>query len=94
MTGDEVDYEPFQTAADRFPQIRREDFSTSVQFVDADGKVSNGAEAVFRTLAAVPGKRWMFWAYEHVPLLSPLCELCYRFIARHRDTFYKLTRFW
>ena len=93
ITADKVEYEPFQTAADRFPQIPREDFATSVQLVNEDGKISNGAKAVFQTLAVVPGKGWMFWAYCNVPLVSPLCEHCYRFVARHRDTFYKLTRF-
>lgn len=92
ITGDAVQYEPFQTAASRFPKIPLENFSKSVQLVDEVGNVSSGAEAVFRTLATVPGKRWMFRAYKNIPLLAPLCEQCYRFIARHRGGLYKLSR--
>jgi len=34
LTGDRVDYEPYQTAAVRFPEIPLEYFKESVQFVD------------------------------------------------------------
>ena len=50
LTGDRVAYEPFQEAADRFPQIPLEDFARAVQLVRTDGTVVSGAQAVFETL--------------------------------------------
>ncbi|MCI0612886.1 DUF393 domain-containing protein, partial [bacterium] len=47
ITADKVDYAPYQEAASQFPQIPEDDFRKSVQFIDADGKISKGAEAVF-----------------------------------------------
>lgn len=92
ITGDRIVYEPYQTAIDRFPEIPREAFQKSVQLITEDGAVFSGAEAVLRSLAVVPGKRWMLRMYTTIPGVQPAAELLYRFIARHRDGFFTLTR--
>ncbi len=90
LTGDRVDYAPYQEVADQFPQIPKERFEQSVQLIepasriDPDGRVSQGAEAVFRTLAVVPGKGWPLWVYQRIPGAAPIAEWAYRFVARHR----------
>ncbi len=56
LTGDRVGYAPYQQVASLFPQIPEEDFRKSVQFVDVDGSISRGAEAVFRALSYAQGK--------------------------------------
>lgn len=89
-TGDAVDYEPFQSAAARFPQIPREDFAGAVHLIDPDGSVSRGAEAVFRALAH-GGRRWPLALYRHVPLFAPASEAIYSVIARHRTGADRLT---
>ncbi|MBI3764969.1 MAG: DUF393 domain-containing protein, partial [Ignavibacteriales bacterium] len=93
ITGDHVEYAPYQKAADRFPQIPKENFAKSVQFIEDDGKVLSGAHAVLRTLSSTPGKRWILWVYESIPGVASVCEWTYRFIAQHRDGAYTLTRF-
>ena len=76
-------------------QIPREQYQQSVQLVEPDGSVYNGAEAVFRTLAFAPRKRWTLWLYQRVPGVGPVTEWFYRFVARHRTAFSFLTRlFW
>jgi predicted DCC family thiol-disulfide oxidoreductase YuxK len=85
ITGDALDYEPSQEAATRFPNIPREAFSEAVQLIRTDGSVASGARAVFETL----GREHL---YESLPLLAPVSEAAYRFIARHRDLFYWITR--
>ena len=92
ITGDRIVYEPYQTAANRFPEIPRESFTKSVQLISQDGELFNGAEAVIRSLASVPGKGWMLWMYKKIPGFGTVSESCYRFIAGHRDGFYALTR--
>src|SRR5260370_38715845 len=49
ITRDEVDYEISQKVGDRFPEIPREQFERSVIYVETDGAVFSGAEAVFRS---------------------------------------------
>ena len=97
VTSDRVEYISFQdpSVAERFPQIPREQYQQSVQLVEPDGSVYNGAEAVFRTLAFAPRKRWTLWLYQRVPGVGPVTEWFYRFVARHRTAFSFLTRlFW
>ena len=92
LTGDAVDYEPYQSAAEKVPHIPRENFGQAVHLVDTNGSVSRGAEAVFRSLALAGHKRYLLWLYEHVPPFEKLTEAIYGFIARHRDPIDKLDR--
>ena len=84
LTGEAVAYAPYQQVADQFPQIPRENFRTAAQFVDGTGKVSSGAEAVFRALSCAPGWRWPLWLYTRFRPFAAISELVYRWIARHR----------
>ena len=94
ITGDHVEYVPFQEAAARFLQVPPAAFAEAVHFVDpADGVVSRGAEAVFRSLATVPGKGAWLRLYRHVPGFRFVTERAYRTVARHRDLFDRLTTF-
>lgn len=84
VTGDLVDYAPYRTVANQYPEIPLEDFKHSVQLIETSGEVSEGAEAVFRALAYVPRKRWLIWAYRNVPAVRAITEWVYWSVARHR----------
>ena len=95
LTGDRVDYVPCQETAHLFPEIPPERFQLSVQLVQPDGAVYEGAEAVFRTLAFHPSHRWPLWLYRNVFGVAPATKFTYRFVARHRGVFSLVTRwFW
>ena len=95
LTGDRVRYAPFQEVAGQFPEIPREAFARAVQLILPDGKSFSAAHAVFRTLAFVPGCAWMLWLYQRLPGVAFVAEFFYRFVARHRNPLYRLTRlFW
>ncbi len=84
-TGDRVEYLPYQEAAPRFPQIPRERFAQAVHLVEPDGRVSFGAEAVFRSLTSTTsGKLWLL-LYRYLPLFAPISETLYSWVARHRN---------
>ena len=91
ITGDLVDYSSSQEAAGRFPQIPKENFAQAVQLIEPDGKVTSGAQAVFKTLAAVPGKGGGLWLYENIPGFAGASEWFYGIVARHRGFFSKIT---
>lgn len=93
LTADPIDYVPFQEAAQNFPEIPLEQFQQSVQFIEPSGSVASAAEAVFRTLAFVPGYAWLLWLYQRVPGFAPASEFAYRVVARHRPFFDKLRLF-
>jgi len=92
LTGDRVDYSPFQEAAGRFPNIPLEQFRSAVQLIEPSGAVTSGAQAVFRLLTYAQGKSWPNWLYNHAPGFAPLSEACYRFVAKHRPLLYRLSR--
>ena len=91
LTGDRVEYAPFQQAASRFPDIPLQSFRRAVQFMEPEGSVYSGAEAVFRLLAHVPGLRGLPWIYRRVPGLARVSERAYRLVADHRPLALRLT---
>jgi predicted DCC family thiol-disulfide oxidoreductase YuxK len=92
LTGERIEYAPYQEVAVLFPDISLEAFRRSVQLVETDGSVTQGAEAVFRSLSYAPGRSWLHWCYRHVPLIAPLAERFYGLVAAHRIGFSRLTR--
>jgi predicted DCC family thiol-disulfide oxidoreductase YuxK len=92
LTGDAVEYAPFQEAAARFPEVPREDFERAVHLIETDGRVYRAAEAVFRSLGEVRGRRWMIWCYQHVPGFAAITEIFYSLVAVNRRLASFLTR--
>ncbi len=92
VTGNRVEYAPYQQVAADFPEIPIERFRSAVQLIEPDGRHSSGAEAVFRALARAPRQGAWLWTYRRIPLFRATCEAAYRFVAGHRPTFTGLTR--
>jgi lipase maturation factor 1 len=93
LTHGTVEYEPFQTAAEQFPHVSLEQFSRSVYLFMPSGEAFRGAEAVAESLAGDPHYSWMLWVYRHLPFAAPISEWVYRFVARHREGLFTITRF-
>jgi predicted DCC family thiol-disulfide oxidoreductase YuxK len=91
-TGDRVDYAPSQEVAARFPEIPAEAFRRAFQLVLPDGRVLEGAQAVYATLAQTPGSGRLDAAYTRLPAFAAASELAYRLIASHRGAATAATR--
>ncbi len=89
--GDRVETAPWQQAAARFPEIPLERFRRAVQLLEPDGRLSEGAEAVFRALARAPRGGWALGLYLHLPGFAAVSEWCYRRVARHRNGLARVT---
>jgi predicted DCC family thiol-disulfide oxidoreductase YuxK len=85
VTADRVEYLSSQEAAQHFPDIPPQKFQASVQLIQPDGSVYEGADAVFRTLAHNPNHGWPLWMYQKVPGVAPITEFLYRLVARNRN---------
>src|SRR5947207_13406942 len=92
ITRDTVDYATSQESAERFPEIPREQFERSVIYIETDGSVFFGAEAVFRSLRSRSSKKWLAWSYENVPGFAAVSESFYRIIASNRRFASAITR--
>jgi predicted DCC family thiol-disulfide oxidoreductase YuxK len=91
LTGDKVDYRPYQQVAAQHPAIPEAEFKRAVQFIAPDGRRASAAEASFLTLGHAPGKGFWLALYRHLPGFAPISERAYAFIAAHRPAFYRLS---
>ncbi len=89
LTGDSVDYKPYQEVATQYPSIPVAEFRRAVQYFTADGQQASAAEASFLTLSHARGKRFWLALYRHLPGFAGVSELIYAFIAAHREAFYR-----
>ncbi len=92
MTGDSVEYRPYQEAIEDHQELNVEECRQGVQWLPVDGIRTKNAEAVFNLLATVPGWRWMRSLYRSVPGLRATTEDVYRWVAKNRTLAWHGTR--
>jgi predicted DCC family thiol-disulfide oxidoreductase YuxK len=91
LTGDAVNYQPYQNVASQYPQIPLADFQRAAQYIAHDGRRASAAEASFLTLRHARGKEFWFTLYKRLPGFAPLAEWIYAFIAARRSVFHRIT---
>ena len=91
LTGDRVEYRPYQDLAARFPAISEEEFRRAVQFIAPDGRRASAAEASFLTLSHARGKGFWLALYRSLPGFAAVSELVYAFIAARRGAFFRVS---
>jgi len=91
LTRDIVRYQPYQIAAQDFPQIPLERFRGSIWLVENDGRVSGGAQASFRVLYHGGKPAWL-WVYKHIPRFASLAERLYDFVAARRGSAFTVAK--
>jgi predicted DCC family thiol-disulfide oxidoreductase YuxK len=91
LTGDRVEYRPYQEVAARFPAISQTDFQRAVQFIAPDENHASAAEASFLTLSHAPGKGFWLALYRNLPGFAPISEWVYAFIAARRPAFFRVS---
>ena len=91
-TGDAVDYEPYQSVGDRFPEIKAADYAREIHLIFPDGRVTRGAEAVFAALNTRPGGGMGLRLYQRAPAFAKISEWCYRRVANNRTFLSLLTQ--
>jgi predicted DCC family thiol-disulfide oxidoreductase YuxK len=87
LTGDRVNYEPYQTAKLRYPEISESEFRRSVQYMSGGGRAS-GVLASFLTLDNAPGGCFWLKLYRKFPPFAKASERAYAIIAAHRPFFH------
>ncbi|MGH8266185.1 MAG: lipase maturation factor family protein [Steroidobacteraceae bacterium] len=84
LTGERVDYRPYQDVAAQYPAIPRADFQRAVQYLAPNGQRASAAEASFLVLGHARGKGLWLALYRRLPGFAHLAERAYAFIAAHR----------
>ena len=92
LTGDRVEYRPYQDVAAQFPDITKGEFQRAIQFIAPDGHRASAAEASFLTLSHARGRGIGLWLYRYLPGFAPVSEYVYAFIAAHRPAFHSISK--
>ena len=90
VTGEAVEYVPYQAVVDEYPDRSEEDFAASI-WLFASGTTASGADAAFRTLAVGGRGRWL-WVYRRIPGFAWLSERLYGWVSRHRELCLRIAR--
>lgn len=91
LTGNGVDYAPYQQVAGDYPDVPREAFAGSIQLLMPDGTRYSGAAAALRVRAAGGRPGWLR-ASRVLPGFAIMAEAVYRLVARHRTAAAWLSR--
>ncbi|MGB7976677.1 MAG: lipase maturation factor family protein [Roseiarcus sp.] len=91
LTGERVEYRPYQEVLAQYPNIPEAEFQRAVQFIAPGGRRASGAEASFLTLAQARGKGFWLRLYRRLPGFAPVSELAYAFIGERRSVFFRLS---
>ena len=89
LTGDSVEYRPYQEVAAQYPTISQAEFERAVQFITPDGHRASAAEASFLILSHARGKGFWLALYGNLPGFAAVSELAYALIAAHRSAFFR-----
>ena len=90
LTGDRVEYRPYQDVLEEYPDLAAADFKASI-WLFGDGAPCRGAQAAYRTLA-IGGRRGLAWAYRRMFGFAKLSEWAYTFVSHHRVAFHRISR--
>jgi predicted DCC family thiol-disulfide oxidoreductase YuxK len=95
LTGDKVNYLPYQDAEDDYPNIPVEDLEAAIHLIDLDGAISKGAKASYLLYRDIHPQSILLFLYHFLPGFAYLSEVSYRFFSRHRDLLAFITHlFW
>ncbi len=89
LTGERVEYRPYQEAVAQFPAISQAEFQRAVQYIAPDGTRASAAEASFLTLSHARGNGYWLVLYRHLPGFAAISEWAYAFVAAHRPAFFR-----
>ena len=92
LTQDKIDYESFQTAAERFKDIDLVHFKQASRLIETDGKVYSGPRSAYRTFTY--GSKFAFldrW-YQNYRLFEKISDRIYQLVASNRNFFFRLTK--
>ncbi len=93
ITKEQINYEPYQTAAERFEDIPEIHFKEASRLIEPSGQVFSGPRSAYRSFTY--GKSfWRFldaW-YASKPYFQRFSDELYNWVAKNRGVLFKLTK--
>jgi predicted DCC family thiol-disulfide oxidoreductase YuxK len=88
--GKKIDFLTSEEMGRHFWEISEDSYRKAVHLIERNGRVSRGAEAVFRAYSIGQGKSFFLSVYRRVPVFAWLSEWFYRLVATNRSFFSKV----
>ncbi len=92
MTGDRIQYEPYQHVLARFPQLTEDQCREAVKLILPGAPVLSGAHAALKALALGGRHQRLLSLYERIGWFGRVCEWCYQRVAANRSFFSRYYR--
>lgn len=92
ITLNKVIYQPYQKAADLFPDIPIKHFKQAVRFIDTNGQIANGPEAAYITYRSHWFYSFLFRWYLKKSWFEKLSDVAYQWVADHRSLLFKISK--
>lgn len=93
ITGPFIDYQPYQEAAEDFPDIERKHFQEASRLIDTEGRIYSGPRSAYRSFT-YGRSNWSFldrW-YANKSWFQQLSDRLYQWVAKNRSTLFKITK--
>lgn len=90
MSGDSIEYQPFQKVASSFKDINAKHFAEAVRFIDMDGKVYSGPGAAYYTYFIKGKVKFLYKAYKNKNWFRRLNDIVYQWVADNRDFVFRI----
>ena len=92
ITGDKIEYQPFQKVADQFKDIDVNYFKSAVRFIEEDGTVTSGPDAAYITYYLYSKPKFLHLWYLNKSWFRKLSDKGYDFVANNRSLLFDLSR--
>ncbi|MCH8846234.1 MAG: lipase maturation factor family protein [Proteobacteria bacterium] len=95
LTGDKVNYRPYQEATGDYPDIAVEDLDAAIHLIESDGTIYKGARATYSLYRDIHPQSILLLFYRFLPGFAFFSELFYQFFSTHRGVLAFFTHlFW
>lgn len=92
ITGNHVDYQPYQEVAKQFPDIEGDLFSEASRLIDTDGRIYSGPDSAYRSLWLAGKYKMLHQWYTKDSWFKKFSDVLYQFIAQRRNLMFRLTK--
>lgn len=92
MTGEAIDYQPYQKVYDQFKDIPKQYFKEAVRLIFPDGKILTGPDAAYFTYYQKGKHTYLHKWYKKYSIFKKGSDWAYQLIADNRSSVFTLSK--
>ena len=92
ITGDLIEFIPYQEGAKRFPDIDENLFRQASRLIDSDGLIYSGPDSAYRSVYLAGKYKMLHRWYSGSSPFRSLSDSLYNIIAQRRNIMFRLTK--